>query len=1074
MSQKQYWQGLEELNNTAAHREAANKEFKEELPFDLGGNLLDAATPRRDFLKYLGFSTAAAMLAASCEMPVRKVIPYAIKPEDIVPGIPNYYASTFVDNGDYCAIVIKTRDGRPIKIEGNEKSSVTRGGTSARVQASVLNLYDKARLRQPYADKHEATFAAIDRQVTEGLAAAGQAFLVTGSIISPTTREVINQFLAKYPNVRHITYDPISYSGMLLANEASYGKRALPSYHFDKAQTIFSLGADFLGTWLSPVEYAKQYSTGRKISAAKLAMSKHYQVEPNHTITGAKADERAVCKPSEMGAVAIALYNAVTTGAAPTFASKKLNQLILNAANDLKKGNGMVVCGSNDVNVQTVINAINDRIGANGTTINWAVTSNYKQGIDGDMVNLVNAMNAGQVGAVLIHGVNPVYEYFQGAKFAEGLKKVPLTVSFAERMDETAQHCKYVVPDHNYLESWGDAEPKTGYYSLMQPGIAPIFKTRAFQDSLLTWAGSTTNYAQFWNQYWMGKLGSQENFDRALQDGVIEPAGEMAMGGAGFGGNIAAATAAIQAKKATAGKEIFVYHNVNIGHGGNWSNNPWLQEMPDPMTKATWDNYAVVSPKTAYDLGAELTSITEVDLKKHVIKLTVNGVSVNLPLVVLPGMHNDVIAVAVGYGRDEKVGRAAANTGKNVYPFLAWNGMTFDNYAPVTVEKTTEFHDVAITQTHMSYEGRPIVREYTLSEFSKHPKILLEEREKEIGHYTHLPWEEGHGDGGHGAAGGHEAAGHGAAAAAHAAGADYNAHNSPTPAVDPLEEGFRENGTLYPNYISPGIHWGMSIDLNTCIGCNACAVACQAENNVSVVGKTHVLKAQEMHWLRIDRYFSGMPDDPDTIQTVFQPMLCQHCDNAPCENVCPVAATPHTSEGINMMTYNRCIGTKYCANNCPYKVRHFNWMDWNGADCFDDNLYEDGRRDDINDDLTRMVLNPDVTVRSRGVMEKCTFCVQRLQEAKLNAKRDRRPLADGEARTACQQACPTDAILFGNVNDKSSAIFRLRHQDQLERKYYVLEQIHTLPNINYLALVRNTGTIVGGDEKLDGLMNEHI
>ena len=475
MSQKQYWKGLEELNN-AAHQDVATNEFKEDLPFDMSGNLLEAATPRRDFLKYLGFSTAAAMLAASCEMPVRKVIPYAIKPEDIVPGVPNFYASTYVDNGEYCAIVIKTRDGRPIKIEGNAKSSITHGGTSARVQASVLNLYDKARLRQPYAEGHEATFASIDRKIMDGLATgSGQAYLLTGSILSPTTKEVINQFIAKYPNVQHIVYDPVSYSGMLLANEACYGKRSLPSYHFDKAQTIFSLGADFLGTWLSPVEFAKQYSFGRKVSAKNPRMSKHYHVEPTHTISGAKADERAVCKPSEMGAVAAALYNAITAGTAPNFASKKLNDTIVKAANDLKKGNGLVVCGSNDVNVQTVINAINDKIGANGTTINWAVTSNYKQGIDTDMVSLVNAMNAGQVSALFIHGVNPSYEYFQGAKFTEGLKKVPLTVSFAERMDETAQHCKYVIPDHHYLESWGDAEPKTGYYSLMQPGIAQLF-----------------------------------------------------------------------------------------------------------------------------------------------------------------------------------------------------------------------------------------------------------------------------------------------------------------------------------------------------------------------------------------------------------------------------------------------------------------------------------------------------------------------------------------------------------------------------------------------------------------------
>lgn len=1092
MGQKQYWMGVEDLQRTEAPQ--ATDEFKEDLPFDISGKLLDATTPRRDFLKYLGFSTAAAMLAASCEMPVRKVIPYAIKPEDIQPGVPNYYASTFVDGGDWCPIVIKTRDGRPIKIEGNELSSITKGSTSARVQASVLNLYDKARLRQPYADGHEVTFEAIDKMIKDALASnSGKpSYLVTSTVISPTTKEVINQFVAKYPNFKHITYDAVSYSGMLLANEASYGRRALPSYHFNNAKTIVGIGADFLGTWLAPIEFGRQYGEGRKISAKNLTMSKHYQIEANHTTTGASADIRVTCKPSEYGAVAVAMYNALN-GTTPNFASKKLNEAIVKAAADLKAGNGLVVCGSNDVNVQTVVNAINSAIGANGSTINWGLTANYKQGIDSDIVNLTNEMNAGGVGVVLLQDVNPVYDYFQGGKFAEGLKKVPVTVSFGERMDETAQNCKYIIPDHHFLESWGDAEPKPGYYSLMQPGIAPIFKTRAFQDSLLTWAGSAVSYGQYWNQYWMDRLGGQTALDKALQDGVIEPGGakvatstttdstrtahngeEIAhttpmMSGGSFGGNIGGAIANIQSKKAAGGMEVMVYEKVSIGKGGAWSNNPWLQEMPDPLTKATWDNYACISPKKAKELDEELTSITEVVTKKRVIKITANGQELTLPIVVTPGIHNDVVAVALGYGRNEKVGRAAAKTGKNAYPFQVWNGTTFDNYTGAKIEKTADKYDVAITQTHMSHEGRPVIHEYTLDEFKKDPAHLQKERKEEVAKYSFIPWDEENNEGGE-----HSAASHG--------GGHETKHVEGPGNLQDMEEGFRKNGTLYPNYVSPGLHWGMSIDLSSCIGCGACLIACQAENNVAVVGKTHVLKSQEMHWLRIDRYFSGMPDDPDSIQTVFQPMLCQHCDNAPCENVCPVSATNHSSEGLNQMAYNRCIGTKYCANNCPYKVRHFNWMDWQGADCFDDNDYEDGRRDDMNDDLTRMVLNPDVTVRSRGVMEKCSFCVQRLQDAKLHAKKEGRPLKDGEARTACQQACPTEGIVFGNVNDTESAIYKLRTQEQPERMFYVLEQIHTLPNINYLSKVRNADhllkePVMKGEEETfptDDFHNKHI
>ncbi|MBS1774455.1 MAG: TAT-variant-translocated molybdopterin oxidoreductase [Bacteroidetes bacterium] len=1051
MSQKQYWKGLEELQNTAAHQEVVDNEFKEPLP-GISDSLLDATTPRRDFLKFLGFSTVAATLAASCEMPVRKAIPYAIKPEDIVPGVPNYYASTFVDGGDYCAIVIKTRDGRPIKVEGNTLSSITKGSTSARVQASVLNLYDKARLRQPMMDGKEATFDAIDRGLQSALASNTKpVYLISSTIISPTSKEVINQFLAKYPNAKHIVYDAVSYSGMLLANEASYGKRALPSYHFDKAKTIVSLGADFLGTWLAPVEFSKQYSAGRKVTAKNLEMSKHYHVESMHTITGASADMRATCKPSEMGAVAVALYNAVN-GTAPSLPSKKLNELVTKAAADLKKGNGMVVCGSNDVNIQTVVNAINSAINANGTTINWAVTSNYKAGIDSDIVAATEAMAKGEVGAAMILGVNPAYEI--GKKFADALKNVPVRVSFADRMDETAQLCNYVVPDHNYLESWGDAEPKTGYYSLMQPGIAPLFKTRAYQDSLLAWSGSTTTYGDMWKNYWTTKLGGQSNFDKALQDGIVEPAGEMPMGGGTFAGNIANATAAIAAMKPTSGMEVVVYQKVSIGHGGAWSNNPWLQEMPDPITKATWDNYACVSPKKAKELGEELTGITEVVTKKRVIKLEANGQTLMLPIVVVPGMHNDVVAVALGYGRDAQIGRAGASGtdklkgdfgGKNAYPLVGYNGQTFTYNAAAKIEKTDATYEVGITQTHHSYEGRPIIHEFTLEEFSKDPNALLKERGEEIAKYSVVPWGE------------HEAHG----------------EKKEELATQEVEEGFRKEGTLYPNYEHMGIHWGMSIDLTACTGCGACVVGCMAENNISVVGKTHVLKSQEMHWLRIDRYFSGMPDDPDTIQTVFQPMMCQHCDNAPCENVCPVSATNHSSEGLNQMAYNRCIGTKYCANNCPYKVRHFNWMDWNGADCFDDNQYEDGRRDDLNDDLTRMVLNPDVTVRSRGVMEKCSFCVQRLQDAKLTAKKEGRPVKDGEAKTACQQACASDCIVFGNVNDPESEISKIR-KDNKERVFYVLEQIHTLPNVNYLSKIRNTDEIWAGNEEKDGLYKAHI
>lgn len=1055
MSQKKYWKGLEELANTPEYQQSVANEFNEELPVEIpGDNLLNAQTPRRDFLKFLGFSTLAATVAASCEMPVRKAIPYAIKPENITPGVPNYYASTFVDNGECVPAVVKTVEGRPIMIEGNSLSKITEGGTSARMIAATLSLYDKTRLRQPHVDgKAVDTFEEIDGPVSTALAAAnGAIYLLTGTLISPTTDNVIAQFLAKYPGAKHVTFDPVSYSGMLLANEISYGKRMLPNYQFDKAKTVVSIGADFLGTWISPVEYSNGYTKSRKVKSKDIAtvsgMNKHYQIEGMLSMTGANADERATCRPSEYGKVAAALYDHVASGTQPNTGSKNLDKLIVKAAADLKKGNGLVVCGSNDVNTQIIVNAINAAIGANGTTIDFSTPAKNKKGIDGDMVALVNAMNAGQVGALIMHGVNPAYEYFDSAKFVEGLKKVKTTISFADRLDETAKLVKYVVSDHHWLENWGDTEAKDGYISFIQPTIAPLFKTRAFQDSLLKWAGATETYHDQFNAYWVGKLG-QATFDKALQDGIIEPA-TPSMTGASFAGNVQDAIAKVKAVKSAAEYEVVVFETASLGTGGAWSNNPWLQELPDPISKVAWDNYVMMSPKTAKEkFDAELTTVNQVDPKKRVLKVTVGNKSVELPVIVVPGMHHNVVAIAIGYGRDKGVGMAAADLGKNAYPLLSFNGQTFGNYADAKIEKTATFYPVAVTQTHNSAENRPIFYEYSKEEFVKNPYELIDERKAALGHYVVDP--------------------------AHDPKAPHEDHFGKGKDFDArgFEKAFEKFGTHYPVHEKPGLHWAMSIDLNSCTGCGACVIACHAENNVSVVGKERVIKVQEMSWLKIDRYFAGDPNDPDTIQTVFQPMLCMHCDNAPCENVCPVSATNHSSEGLNQMAYNRCIGTKYCANNCPYKVRRFNWLDWNDADCFEDNLYSDGRRDDINDDLTRMVLNPDVTVRSRGVMEKCSFCVQRLQEGKLKAKKEGTPLKDHHVTTACQSACGGGCITFGNLNDPESAIYQDRYVNNKERLFYMLEQIHVLPNVSYLSKIRNTEVLMAGSDK-DEIYNQHL
>jgi molybdopterin-containing oxidoreductase family iron-sulfur binding subunit len=824
----------------------------------------------------------------------------------------------------------------------------------------------------------------------------------------------------------------LSSSGLLAANATSFGKRAIPSYQFDKAKTIVSLGADFLGTWLSPVEYARQYAAGRKINQANPEMSKHIQFESMLSLTGANADDRYVHRPSETAAVVLNLYAALGGAiSAPALADDRLKKGIKQAADALKASGAasLVVAGSNDSNVQLVVNAINQMLGAYGTTIDWSATLNTRQGDDAAMVQLVQEMNEGKIGALLVHGVNPAYDYFDAKKFESGLAKVAASVSFNDREDETSVLCKFQLPDNHFLESWGDAEMKAGYVSFIQPTIAPLFKTRAFQTSLMKWSGEAMAYGDYFKQYWLAKFGSQAAWDKALQDGVSEtPAAVSA--GAYNGSALAAASAALAAVKVGTGKEVVVYPKVALGSGKE-ANNPWLQEMPDPITKATWDNYAVISFATAKELGIVVDDNYEVELSKPVIKLKVGQKEMSLPVLVIPGMHKDVIAVAVGYGRSEKTGRAAANVGQNMFPLVSFDGKAFAYaVAGASVEKTNETFKIAYTQTHNQYEGRDeVVREFALSDFKKHPTALKDERHKLVEDYAKNT-------------------------------GDYAAE-----------------GTLYPSHPYPGAKWGMSIDLNSCIGCGACTVACTSENNVAVVGKSEVMRAHEMHWLRIDRYFATYRDDSgsdnlDDLNVVFMPMLCQHCDNAPCENVCPVNATNHSSEGLNQMTYNRCIGTRYCANNCPYKVRRFNWSDYMGADSFEDN--QKGILEDsvmmMNDDLTRMVLNPDVTVRSRGVIEKCSFCVQRLQEGKLKAKKENRPLetgADGkwDIKTACQQACPTNAIVFGNANDKNSPVSKIRNEEQTNRVFYSLEQIHVLPNVNYLAKIRNTDRHVGVAEE---------
>lgn len=1023
MSQKKLWQGFGEINNSEKFEKRVQDEFRDELPFEDfdSKGLLDAKAPRRDFLKYLGFSTAAATLAAGCHTKVREAIPYGNKPENLVPGEAKYYATTFIQGGDAVPVLAKVRDGRPIKIEGNDYLSTTNGGTSARVQASVLDLYDTHRLRFPQKKTgkkfEESMYDNLDKAIAAEIAGSGSIVLLTSTINSPSTLDII----AKNPKIRHIQYDAVSYGGMLLANETSGFGRKIPSYKFDQASVIVSIGADFLGTWLNGEENAAGYAKGRRIDEKNPVMSKHYQFESFLSLTGSNADERFTHRPSQTGAVALALLAALGGGVtAPAINDPKLTAGIAKVANDLKANTGkaLVVSGSNDVNVQMVVNAINSAIGAYGTTIDWSRADNSRKGTDKEFADLITQMEGGQVGAILIYDANPVYDYFDGQRFANALQKIPTSVSFGYRMDETTELCKYILPTHHYLESWGDAEPKTGIYSFMQPTIAPLFKTRQWQTSLLKWSGSSDVYDTYTKAFWQAKLGGETAYHKALENGVVE---EAAAGSGAFnGGALGTAAAAISAYPAGGKDELALYETVAIGPGYG-AVNPWLQELPDAVSKANWGSYALISLPKAKELGIDFEDWNyEYYPEKPVIKVTNGKSTVELPILVTPGMNANTIAIAVGLGRGDKLGATAKGVGVNMFPFASFNGTNISYAASnVTVSNTGKKEKVAQTQIHNSYEGRvEVVRETTLGTYRKSPNEVLDFRNKLKEMYARKT-----GD-------------------------------------------FRKEGTLYGEHSKPGIKWGMNIDMNACTGCSACVVACHAENNVPVVGKSEVLRYHDMHWLRIDRYFVSDEKNPDDLKgVVFQPMLCQHCDNAPCENVCPVAATNHSEEGLNQMAYNRCIGTRYCANNCPFKVRRFNWADYTNADSFPNNQDQKlvGKLDPVVhqmvDPVSRMVLNPDVTVRSRGVMEKCSFCIQRLQYVKLDAKKENRTLKDGEAKTACQQACSTNAIVFGDTRDEQSAISQVRLNNPT-RLFYSLEQLHVLPNVSYFSKIRNTDEII--------------
>ena len=1020
-----YWKGIEELDNSPEFAKRAFAEFPDFLPVkeSRAGEAEDASVaPRRDFLKLMGFGVAAATLA-SCETPVRKAIPYLNKPEEVDPTISNFYASTYFTGSDYNAVLVKNRDGRPIKLEGNPESPVTRGGLSARAQAAVLSLYDGGRLQHFLAKGKKADFADVDQAIRAGLASAtGKTVIVSPTIISPSTKRAIAAFAARNRNVEHVMYDANSASGLLQANGG-----VLPAYDFSKANVIVSLGADFLGTWISPVEYSRQYITNRKVSTDKRTMSRHFQFESALSLAGSNADVRVPVKPSQMSAVVLALYGAIVGGGAAATLPPAIKSKVDIAAKELQanRGTSLVVAGSNDPAVQVLVAAINQSLGNVGSTVDLTNPSYVRQGDDARMTQFVSDLTNGAVSAVFFYNANPVYNHPQGAKIKAGISKVALSVSLNDRLDETGSLCQYQAPDSHWLESWNDYEPKRGFLSLAQPAITPIFQTRQGQESLLRWAGSNEHYYDFLKDGWrtvLGANGFQAAWDKVVHDGVAT--GSVLAAAPAFSSPAIGAAEAISrlrnAPATPAGAvELALYEKVGVGEGGVEANNPFLQELPDPISKATWGNYVAVPRSMAVLDGNKWE-------QGDVLSVTANGITIDLPVLIQPGQAEGSVSIAVGYGRT-MAGKVGDKVGENAYPLAmaGKEGIIYTN--TVTLKKTGANSPIAQTQTHHTImDRREVVQENTLAKYRENPKEVTE--------YEMITTPEG------------------------------------------LEKPSKVS--LWQDYQYNDHHWGMAIDLNSCIGCGSCVIGCQTENNIAVVGKQQVINRREMHWMRIDRYYSSdahekggfekdgklatyakMEDPSDNPQVVFQPMLCQHCNHAPCETVCPVLATTHSSEGLNQMTYNRCVGTRYCANNCPYKVRRFNWFSY----------YSNEKFEDVNGhmftDLGRMVLNPDVTVRARGVMEKCSFCVQRIQLGKLEAKKQKRRPIDGEVVTACAQSCPTEAILFGDMRDPSSRISQLLRREDGERAFHVLDSINVQPNVTYLTKIRNSASEFFPEEK---------
>jgi len=974
-----YWRSLAQIEDRPEFRAALEREFPE------GASELPEGVTRREMMMLVGASLSLAGLAGCIRRPVEEIVPFSTAPEEIVPGVPRHYATTMPFRRSAYGLIVESHEGRPTKIEGNPSHPSTDGASCSLVQASVLSLYDPDRSQSVAlqgARKSWGDFVKAWAPLAQAHAADGGAGLavVSDSFSSPTLARLASELRAKYPKLQWATYEAVSEENRLAGLRSATGRDVDLMLRFDRASVVLALDADPLLNDPEMIRHTRGFAAGRRAGTSGREMNRLYAVEGVYSLTGAMADHRLRLPNRQIAPFVAALAARFVPGAAgsaavpafPAVDARWIDALVKDL--QANRGKSLIVAGDRQpAAVHAAVCALNTSLGNSGKTVSYYETKDAALPNLASLASLVSAMKAGAIKTLVILGGNPVFDAPADLDFASAMAKVPHTIALGHAVDETSAKAEWHIPRAHYLESWGDARAVGGTLSVVQPLILPLFGGRTAVEVLGVMLGGQDRPGyDIVRETWKPILGEAEfdrKWNRVLHDGVLAGSELAEVVPDSKGEIIADFCRTIGTNPGSSNDLEVVFLPSPALHDGRFANDGWLQELPDPLTKLTWDNPALVSPKTAESLGLA---------DEDVVRLEYAGRSLELPVWMLPGMADGVVALTLGYGR-QRGGRIGSGVGFDTFTLRSSQAPGFGGGVKVT--KLGRTYPLSVTQHHGTMEERPLVRESTLAELRSGKK-----------------------------------------------------EESAPGALGVFDEDPQHFSLWREHAYDQGHQWGMTIDLNACIGCNACMVACQSENNVPIVGKVQVRKYREMHWLRVDRYFCGDPSGSPEV--VFQPIPCMQCEDAPCEQVCPVAATVHDSQGLNVMVYNRCIGTRYCSNNCPYKVRHFNFF----------NFTKD------TPDILKLAMNPDVTVRSRGVMEKCTYCTQRINRGKIDAKLAGRALRDGDVRTACQQACPASAIEFGDIRDQSSRVAKAKADS---RNYALLEELNTKPRTTYLAKVRN-------------------